>query len=204
MNLPVPAMNTHHIASPISTKILTVGLFTHPLRLITHPFTRWGGSFLTIYTQASVPGRYHWSCSENKRKSWWWTRQIIKRIVFVFHCSTSAGRHFQMHPFQSPLHFCQVKIKNHLNGFLRGYNHQWHLLQMEILNWLQQLGHYIRTPAILFVYGMFAKPIHEKRVLRARSIEHEASKAKTYGIREHKVGGDDSRLASSYTQRAAA
>ena len=53
-----------------------------------------------------------------------------------------------MHPFQSLLHFCQVKIKNHLNGFLRGSS--------------------------------------------CRSIEYEASRAKTYGIREHKVGGDDS------------
>jgi len=32
---------------------------------------------------------------------------------------------------------------------------------------------------------------------------NEASRAKTYGIREHKVGGDDSRLASNYAQRAA-
>jgi len=156
------AMNTHHITilqARSVQKISTVCLFTH-LRIITHPFTSWGSSFLTIYTQASVPGRYHWSCSENIRKSWWWTQQIIKRIVFVFHCSTSAGQHFQMHPFQSLLHFCQVKIKNHLNGFLRGSS--------------------------------------------CRSIEHEASRAKTYGIREHKVGGDDSWLASSYIQRAAA
>ena len=199
-------MNTHHITISQARsvqKILMVCLFTHLLRLITHPFTRWGGNFLTIYTQASVPGRYHWSCSENIRKSWWWIQQIIKRIVFVFHCSTSAGRHFQIHPFQSPLHLCQVKIKNHLNGFLRGYNHQWHLLQMGILNWLQQSGHYIRTPAIFSVYDTFAKPIHEKRVLRAEVLNMRLQ-GKTYGIRKHKVGGDDSRLASSYTQRAAA
>ena len=76
------AMNTHHITilqARSVQKISTVCLFTH-LRIITHPFTSWGSSFLTIYTQASVPGRYHWSCSENIRKSWWWTQQIIKRF----------------------------------------------------------------------------------------------------------------------------
>ena len=82
---------------------------------------------------------------------------IIRRIVFVFHYSTSTGRHFQMHPFQSPPHFCQVKIQIHLNEFLRGYKKCIeHLLRMEILNWLQQLGQWSLHPAF-FVYGTFAK-----------------------------------------------
>src|SRR5882762_4465535 len=84
------------------------------LDLIAHQFAKLGSSFLTIYTPPS-------SAITRKHVEVLVIDSTYNKIVFVFHCSTSAGRHFQMHPFQSPLHFCQAKIHNHLNELLRGY-----------------------------------------------------------------------------------
>ena len=97
-------------------------LFTHPLRLIAHQFARLGSSFFDylhtpkLRCRAAITGAAQKTCGGPG-----YGLNIISRMVFIFHCSTFAGRHFQKHPFQSPLHFCLVKIQNHLNEFLRGY-----------------------------------------------------------------------------------
>jgi hypothetical protein len=112
------AMNTHHITilqARSVRKISMVCLFTHLLRIITHPFTSWGGSFLTIYTQASVPGRYHWSCSENIWKSWWWTQHLIKTNRFRLPLFNICGSTFSNASLSVASAFLSSKDKESVN-----------------------------------------------------------------------------------------
>src|ERR1700723_1688777 len=74
-----------------------------------------------------------------------------------------------MHPFQSLLHFCQVKIKNHLNGFLRGSSCR--VLNMRLQG--QRLMDYVNTKWEEMIHDWRAVILKEQQCSYQHSVENE-------------------------------